>query len=155
MNVPRLPFSKIKNTVLGREYELSLVFISPAKMRELNKSYRTKDAPTDILSFPLSKVSGEIFLCMSEVKKKAPLFGMTEREYLGYLFIHGLIHLEGFDHGRTMTRLERKFSKAFGFPGPIIQWTTQNRSWHRRRHLPGAGGSLPARARTARRLFPK
>jgi len=118
MNVPRVPFSKIKNTVLGRAYELSLVFISARKMRELNRGYRGKDTATDILSFPLSKTSGEVFLCMSEVKKKAILFGMTEREYLGYVFIHGLIHLEGFDHGRTMTRLERKFSKAFGFPAP-------------------------------------
>ena len=118
MNVPRVPFSKIKNTVLGREYELSLVFISSIKMRGLNRSYRTKDAPTDILSFPLSKTSGEIFLCMSEVKKKAPQFGMTERQYLGYVFIHGLLHLEGLDHGRTMSRLERTFSKTFGFPAP-------------------------------------
>jgi probable rRNA maturation factor len=118
MNVPRVLFSKIKDAVLGTKYELSLAFISSRKMRELNRAYRKKDAATDILSFPLSKESGEIFLCMSEVKKKAVLFCMTEREYLGYVFIHGLIHLEGFDHGRTMTRLERKFSKAFGFPSP-------------------------------------
>ena len=116
MNVPSVPFSKIKNSVLGKEYELSLVFISSRKMRDLNRAYRKKDAPTDILSFPLSKASGEIFLCMSEVRKKAVLFGMTEREYLGYVFIHGLLHLEGRDHGRTMSRLERKLSRAFGFP---------------------------------------
>jgi probable rRNA maturation factor len=118
MNVPRVPFSKIKDAVLGREYELSLAFIAPRKMRELNCAYRGMDAPTDILSFPLSKTSGEIFLCMSEAAKKAPLFNMTSRQYLGYMFIHGLLHLEGLDHGRTMSRLERKFSKAFGFPAP-------------------------------------
>lgn len=116
--VPRVPFSKMKEKVLGKAYELSVAFISPAKMRALNRAHRGKDEPTDILSFPLSDESGEIFLCMEKVSEKAPLFGMTTRGYLGYVFIHGLIHLEGYDHGRTMSALERKHSRAFGFPAP-------------------------------------
>ena len=116
--LPRVPFSKMKDAVLGTEYELSVAFVTPQKMREFNRAHRRKDMPTDILSFPLSKASGEIFLCMTEVAKKAALFGMTTRQYLGYVFIHGLLHLEGCDHGRTMSVLERKFCRALGFPFP-------------------------------------
>lgn len=115
--IPHVPFLRMTKTILGAEYELSLVFVEPGKMQVLNR-YRGKDTPTDILSFPLSETSGEIFLCMKEIEKKAPHFDMTTREYLGYVFIHGLLHLEGYDHGRTMSRLERKFSRAFHFPTP-------------------------------------
>ncbi len=115
---PRMPFSKIKKIVLGDAYELNVVFIPPRTMRELNLRYRKKDAPTDILAFPLSEKNGELYLCMQMVKKKAPEFGMNVREYLGYLFIHGMLHLEGHDHGRTMEKLERKYCKACAFPTP-------------------------------------
>lgn len=104
--------------VLGKKYELSVVFVSPKRIQELNRRYRKKNEPTDILSFALSERSGELYVCMSKVVEKAKLFGMTTRGYLGYLFIHGLLHLEGMDHGRTMEALERKFSKAFRFSTP-------------------------------------
>jgi ssRNA-specific RNase YbeY (16S rRNA maturation enzyme) len=55
---------------------------------------------------------------MPDVVKKAKLFGMTTRGYLGFLFIHGCLHLEGMDHGRTMEALEGKFCRAFHFPTP-------------------------------------
>lgn len=115
---PRMPFSKIKNTVLGKQYELSVVFIPPRTMRDLNRRYRGKDTPTDILAFPFSKKMGEIYLCMTLVKKKAPEFGMTVREYLGFLFIHGLLHLEGMDHSVKMEKLEKKFCKILKIPNP-------------------------------------
>ncbi len=113
-----VPFSQMKNGIVGTRYDLSVVIVSPQKMRALNRKYRKKDASTDILAFPLSETGGEIFLSMNDVKRRAPDFGMTPRDYLAYLFIHGLIHLEGFDHGRTMEKLERKYCQAFGFPFP-------------------------------------
>ena len=116
--VPRVPFLRMKEKVLGKKYELSVAFVSSKKMHAFNKKYRTKDAPTDILSFALSKDSGELYLSMPEVAKKAKLFRMTTRNYLGYLFIHGLLHLEGRDHGRTMEVLESKFARAFHFSTP-------------------------------------
>jgi probable rRNA maturation factor len=116
--IPRVPFQKIKEKVLGKRYELSIVFVSPLKMRTLNKRYRKKDASTDILSFGLSENSGELYLSMPDVAKKSKLFGMNLHEYLGYLFIHGCLHLEGMDHGRTMELLERKYCRAFRLPTP-------------------------------------
>ena len=116
--VPRVPFLRMKEKVLGKKYELSVVFISPKKIQELNRRYRKINKSTDILSFSLSKHSGELYLSMPDVRKKSKVFGMDLRNYLGFLFIHGCLHLEGRDHGRTMELLERKYSRAFHFSTP-------------------------------------
>ena len=106
-------FLKIKKAVLGSNYDLSLVFIGPKKMRELNRTYRELNKPTDILSFPLSKTSGEMFICKSETRKMAKEFDRTYENFLLYLFVHGLVHLKGYDHGPKMDKIEAKFRKQF------------------------------------------
>ena len=116
--IPRMPFSKMKEKVLGKAYNLSVVFIQPKKMRELNATYRKKDTATDILAFPLSKETGEIYLCMQQVKRKAPLFEMSARAYLPYLFIHGLVHLKGYEHGKKMDAVEKKICKELRIESP-------------------------------------
>lgn len=117
-SLPRVPFSMMKEKVLGKEYTLSLVFVPPGKMQKLNHQYRDKDTPTDILSFPLSKKNGEIYICMSVVKKKAPQFGMETSTYLPFLFVHGMLHLQGQDHSKKMEALEKKFCKILKIPNP-------------------------------------
>jgi probable rRNA maturation factor len=102
--LPRLPFDRIKNKVLGEKYELSLVFCGNERSRTLNRAYRGKDHPTNVLSFTLSKDSGEMFINLRRLK------GFS----VGNLFIHGLFHLKGLDHGATMERAEEKMRKAFG-----------------------------------------
>ncbi|MDE2078785.1 MAG: rRNA maturation RNase YbeY [Patescibacteria group bacterium] len=116
--IPPLPFENIAEHILGKKYQLSVTFVSPQKMRALNRRARGIDRSTDILSFALSDDMGELYISLPNAKKKAPTFGMTERDYLGFLFIHGCLHLEGHDHGRTMEQLERKFCRAFRFPCP-------------------------------------
>jgi probable rRNA maturation factor len=111
--MPRLAFSRMKAAVLGAEYELSVAVIGPARMRALNKRWRRKDRPTDILSFPLSRAAGEIYLCPSEAKKEALKFGRSCDNFLGFLFIHGLVHLKGCDHGPIMEGIEAKFRRKF------------------------------------------
>ncbi len=106
-------FAKIQKTVLGSDYDLSLVFIGPKTMRELNKKHRNINKATDILSFPLTKKSGEMFICKSETKKMAKEFDRTYENFLVYLFIHGCVHLKGYDHGPKMDRLEEKYRKQF------------------------------------------
>ena len=105
---------KIKEAVLGKEYDLSFSFVGPKKMRELNRIHRGKDYATDILSFELEKNAGEIFICKSAAREKARLFARPLSNYLSYLFIHGLMHLKGMTHGDTMERHERKIRKQFG-----------------------------------------
>jgi ssRNA-specific RNase YbeY (16S rRNA maturation enzyme) len=101
--VPDLPFSKYKEKILGKKYDLSLVFCGPAKARELSRTYRHKDKEANILSFPLTEDSGEIF-----IKLPASDFSVP------HLFIHGLLHLKGLSHGSKMDSEERKYLKLFG-----------------------------------------
>jgi probable rRNA maturation factor len=86
--------------------------------RKLNRTYRSKDKPTNVLSFPLSKNSGELILTPSVIAREAPKFGISVRAMTIYLAIHGLLHLKGMDHGSTMENRERKFLTEFGVPLP-------------------------------------
>lgn len=104
----------MKEAVLGKKYNLSIVFTTRAKIRALNRIYRDKDAATDILSFPLSDIAGEIHLNLNEAKKESKKFGRDFENFIGFLFIHGLVHLEGFEHGSRMEAQEIKFRKQFG-----------------------------------------
>jgi len=111
--LPRLPFVSMKNAVLGEDYEFGASFIGSTAQKKINLAYRNINSTTNILSFPLSKKSGEITFDLSKVKKDAPLFNMTYPQFLKYLFIHGLLHLKGYEHSSTMERLEKKFLKQF------------------------------------------
>ncbi len=113
--MPKDPnFEQIKKAVLGVKYELSLVFTTATKIRLLNKIYRNINKTTDILSFPLSKTSGEIFICRSEAKKEMIKFARPYKNFITFLFIHGLVHLKGYDHSPKMEKIEIKFRKKFG-----------------------------------------
>ncbi|MHB1118107.1 MAG: rRNA maturation RNase YbeY [Minisyncoccota bacterium] len=111
--LPRLPFTKIAKAVLGEEYECSLVIVSSRKSRELNRTYRGKNNSTNILSFPLDEREGEIVLDLKKAREDAPLFNRSYTNFIGFLFIHALFHLKGFDHGRTMEARERKVRLLF------------------------------------------
>ena len=108
-----LRFEHLKNAILGEKYELSVVFIGKTKMQGLNKKYRNIDKSTDILSFPISPDHGEIFISILDANKKAKDFDRSEENYLEFLFIHGLVHLIGFDHGKEMEEVEKKYRKKF------------------------------------------
>ena len=111
--LPSLPFDKIKEVVLGKKYQLSLVFVPEGISRELNKKYRGLNKTTNILSFPYGKEEGEIIINLKKVKKEAPIFGKNCKNFLGYLLIHGLLHLKGFSHGSIMEKKEEFFVKKF------------------------------------------
>ena len=102
----RIPFTKISTALLGKDYDLSVAFLSPAQMRRAMK-YK-KESPkkvSNVLAFPLSKTSGEILIC----REAAPPFTVA------YLFIHGCAHLKGYRHGATMERIESRLLKKYGF----------------------------------------
>ena len=111
---PSVPFLKIKNEALGENYSLSVVFVGNAASKKLNFSYRGKNNPTNILSFPLDKNNGEIFIALNVAKKEAKLFERKFDNFVAFLFIHGLMHLKGMEHGSTMERAEEKLRKKFG-----------------------------------------
>lgn len=111
--IPDVPFRDIKEKVLGKSYELSLVFVPPALAKELNQKHRKAEYVPNVLSFPLSKTSGEIFICPTIAKAEAPKFERTADEFLADLFIHGLFHLKGLAHGSKMERQEARIRTLF------------------------------------------
>ncbi len=113
--VPAVSFGAIKNAILGTQYELSLVCIGEKRSRRLNRTYRNKDYSTNVLSFPLDKKSGEIFLTLPLIKRQTKKFNKTYTQLVAFLFIHGLLHLKGMEHGSTMERAEKKFCTMFGY----------------------------------------
>lgn len=108
-------FVVISEKILGKKYDLSLVFVGEKKAQKINQDYRQKSYVPNILSFPLSETEGEIFICLKNIKKECGDFEMTSHQYEIFLFIHGCIHLTGLDHGDEMEKLEKKFIKMF-FP---------------------------------------
>lgn len=116
--LPRVSFCDIKNNILGKRYALSLALIGEKRIHTLNRTYRGKDAPTDILSFPLSKEAGEIVLCPTRAKHYAKKFNMSERDFFAFLFIHGCLHLKGLTHGKKMESAENSALRAFNIPLP-------------------------------------
>lgn len=104
---------KIKNEILGESYFLSVNFVSPIFAKELNQEYRNKSYIPNILSFPLSKKEGEIYICLSVARKEAKNFSLTYQNFLRLLIIHGALHLKGLDHGEEMENLEEKYLKKY------------------------------------------
>lgn len=112
--LPRLPFEDMKDAILGKRHTISLVFIGDTRSKKLNKLYRGKEKSANILSFPLDKKSGEIFINPNQAKKDAKKFDTTPSKFIGFLFIHGLLHLKGYAHGSTMEGKEQMLRKKFG-----------------------------------------
>ncbi len=111
--LPSLRFEQIKNSVLKNQYELDLTFVGKKKIQSLNKKHRGIDRATDILSFPISDEMGEIYICIEIADKKSKLFGRTSENYLEFVFLHGLVHLLGYDHGEKMEKIEADFRNKF------------------------------------------
>jgi len=100
----RSPYSKIKDAILGASYDLSLVWTNSKVATEMHLKWKKKPGPANILSFPLDKDIGEIFIFKNPKLKKDDFLS---------LFIHGCVHLKGFTHGSKMDQEEKKWQKEF------------------------------------------
>lgn len=114
----RLPFEKIARAMLGHRYELSLVICGDSLARRMNQKYRParpgkKTYASNVLSFPLTKNEGEIFLNVQKAAREARRLRIPLKGRLALLFVHGCFHLKGFRHGRTMESKERRVLRAF------------------------------------------
>lgn len=110
---PKLPYAEIAAAILGKRYEVSLTFIGAKRAQKLNTDYRNKTYVPNVLSFPLTENVGEIFISPKVAEKEAKKFDLTPRGYIGFLFIHGCLHLKGYPHGDQMDKLEKKYVKKF------------------------------------------
>ena len=100
-------FSTVAKKVLSgenrRTENLSLAFVSKAEIKKLNKKFRRKNKATDVLSFGLKEKGylGEVIICPEVVKENAKKYGNTFKIELIKIFIHGVLHLLGYDHERS------------------------------------------------------
>lgn len=80
-----------------KEKDLSIALVGPGQIRKLNKIYRKKNRPTDVLSFSYGR-SSEIVICISEVRKNAKKYHLPFKKELNRVLIHGILHVLGYDH---------------------------------------------------------
>ncbi|MFK5976775.1 MAG: rRNA maturation RNase YbeY [Sulfurovum sp.] len=117
---------KILQTLSHQEIEL--IITNNEDIRELNREYRGKDSPTDVLSFPLEQYSdnmplGSIIISADYVINKASEFDHTVQDELLLLFIHGVLHLLGYDHevdDGEMRAKEVEIIESFSLPESLI-----------------------------------
>lgn len=107
-SLPRVPFEKITRALLPKQYHLSLVLCGDTLARKMNRVYRKKTYAANVLSFPLDKYEGEIFLNVEAATREAKRFRVSLRVRLALLFAHGCLHLKGMRHGRAMEQLEKR-----------------------------------------------
>jgi len=108
--------------------DIELLIVDNKTIQKINKKFRQKDEPTDVLSFPLqTKFShtllGSIIISSDFVKQKAKKYGHSQNEELSLLFIHALLHLLGYDHetddGKHRQK-EEELIKEFNLPNSLI-----------------------------------
>ena len=93
---------------LNDNVSVSVIFVSDKKIHQINKEYRNIDRPTDVISFALSDYQGDndyvaeelgdIFISVDAAKRQAKEYEHSEKREICFLFTHGLLHLNGFDH---------------------------------------------------------
>jgi len=102
---------KVLRSEKKEKTEISLVFVSSVKIRQLNKKYRKKDKSTDVLSYICDKNSGEIVICPQKVKKNAKKFKTNFTEELTKVLIHGILHLFGQEHEKSVKKAKEMGEK--------------------------------------------
>jgi probable rRNA maturation factor len=107
-------------------WDLSVLLTNDAEIRSLNARYRGKDRATDVLSFPQLEPTargphpvGDIVISVETLRRNAKERGVDERDELSRLAVHGILHLDGMDHGRGHGRvmLERQRRVLAGLAG--------------------------------------
>lgn len=111
-------FTKIAEEVFNEldmqdnQYEISLLLTDDETIRQLNKEYRNKDKSTDVLSFPMEDdiMLGDIAISVDTAKRQAEEAEINIDRETAFLFIHGLLHLLGYDHETSKEDEEEMFA---------------------------------------------
>ena len=107
--------------------DIELMIVGDEEMKLINKQTRNIDQSTDVLSFPLEPMEhvplGSIIINEKKVQDVASTLGHSEQEEVTLLFIHGLLHLLGFDHETddgTMREKEKEIITTYNLPKSLI-----------------------------------
>lgn len=110
--------------------ELVIRIVAEQESQELNREYRGKDSPTNVLSFPSavpavveSYLLGDLVICAQLVVREAEEQGKSEQAHWAHMVVHGVLHLLGYDHqgddhAKTMEQLEIEVLAGLGFQDP-------------------------------------
>lgn len=116
----------LAETARGRDRgELTVRIVGNAESRRLNRRYRNKDKPTNVLSFPgeAPGLLGDLVICAPVVAREAREQGKAAAAHWAHMVVHGVLHLLGFDHirpgdAKVMERRERAILARLSFPDP-------------------------------------
>ena len=108
--------------------KVSILLTSNGEMRKLNRTFRGKDKPTDVISFPStemvsSDLAGDLAISVDIARANARHFGHSTQEEVNVLILHGLLHLAGYDHETDdgkMARKEQQLRVQLGLPSNLI-----------------------------------
>ena len=110
---------------IKKPVELSVVLATDAAVQKLNKAYRGKDKPTNVLSFPAGEAAllGDVVLAYGTVAREARAEEKPFQNHVSHLVVHGVLHLLGYDHEKaaeaaTMEARETKILAELGIPDP-------------------------------------
>ena len=114
------------------ESEVTIRLVDEAESNERNLTYRGKDKPTNVLSFPFEAppgielpLLGDLIICRQVVEQEAAEQGKTVEAHWAHMVVHGTLHLLGYDHiedeeAEEMEALETEIMLALGYPDPYI-----------------------------------
>jgi probable rRNA maturation factor len=102
----RVPRAKLS----GRE--LVIAFVTRSEIQRLNRAFRGKNKPTDVLSFEgeSDESLGELAISPEVISVQAGEHGLLVREEMGYMILHGILHLLGYDHERGAREAKKMFA---------------------------------------------
>lgn len=118
-----------------RASSVCIRIVGAAESRRLNREYRGKDRPTNVLSFPASGAErelggslGDLVVCAAVVAAEAREQGKARAAHWAHMVVHGMLHLHGLDHGTrreaaAMERLEVEILGRFGYQNPYLPIT--------------------------------
>ena len=126
--------------------EVTVMLVDNPYIQELNRQYREKDVPTDILAFPMTRddgryevdtesgfqILGDIVISLEKVMDQCKIYGSTFRQEIAYLTAHGVLHLLGYDHEKSgtdrshMREREERVLDLLGFKSATSFISSQN-----------------------------
>lgn len=117
------------------EMVLTLRITETAEAQQLNRDYRGKDYATNVLTFvyDTSPVNGDVVLCAPVIAREAAEQGKTLEAHYAHLIIHGVLHLQGYDHEHkseavTMESVERFIMQHLAYPDPYEHGRRQSKT---------------------------